>query len=96
MATIQKEIRKRSFIGKLIKWTFILFNLIMAFWLFSYWGSLGDISNQAGSNAERTGVAIGGTMGSGLIIFVWLAGAVILGIITMLTRGQRLLISEDQ
>lgn len=96
MAIVQREIRKRSIFGKFIKWTFILFNLLMVAWLFSYWGTLGDISDKAGSDAGRAGVAVGGTVASGMIIFIWMAGAVILGIITMFTRGQKILISEEK
>lgn len=96
MTLIQKEIRKRSFFGKIIKWAFIAFNLLMVIWLVSYWGSLGDISKQTGSEAGQAGVAIGGTIGSGLIIFIWMAGSIILGLITLLTRGQKILVSEEQ
>lgn len=89
MATIvQTQTRRRTFMGKLIKWTFILFNLFMAFWLISYWSSLGDMAGGTTSEAERAGLAIGGTLGSGMLIFVWLAGTVILGILTILTRGN--------
>jgi hypothetical protein len=46
-------------------------------------------------SAEQAGQAIGGTIGSGVILFFWVAGAVILGLIAMLTRGRKTIITED-
>lgn len=96
MVTIQKEVRKRGFFGKLVKWTFILFNILMAIWLFSYFSSIGDLAGSAGSDAEAAGVAIGGTIGTGMLLFVWVCGSVILGLLTLLSRGQRIFITEEQ
>lgn len=69
MATIQREIRKRGFFGKLIKFTFIAFNLLMAFWVVSYWVSVGDLMAGAGSDAARAGGAVGATIGTGMLLF---------------------------
>jgi NADH:ubiquinone oxidoreductase subunit 6 (subunit J) len=94
--TVQREVRKRGFFGKLVKLAFIVFNVLMAIWLVSYWGSAARIIDTAGSDAGRAGGAIGVTIGTGFLMFFWLAGAVILGIIVMLTRGQRVLITEER
>jgi hypothetical protein len=94
MATVvRREIRKRGFFGQLFKIGFVGFNIIMLVWLFSYWGSLANMHTV--SSAERTGQAIGGTIGTGLLVFFWVAGAVILGLFTILTRGQRTIIEES-
>lgn len=90
---VQTQIRKRSLMGKLVKWTFILFNLLMAFWLFSYWAQLGEMAGTLRNDAERAGAAIGGTLGTGMLIFFWAAGSIVLGTLTMLTRGK-LIITE--
>lgn len=95
MATIQREIRKRSVFGKIVKWLFILFNILMVVWLFRYLGFLGEQVQTAASDAERAGTAIGGTIGVGFVIFFWACGSIILGIVTLLTRGQKILITED-
>lgn len=89
---IRKEIRKRGFFGWLFLLTFIGFNLLMAAWLFSYWGSLSQLN--AASDAEKAGAVIGGTIGSGMILSVWCFGDIILGLFVLLTRGRKTIIEE--
>ena len=95
MALVQKEIRKRGIFGKIVKWAFILFNIGMIFWLFSYFGSVAEISEGASSDASKAGTAIGATIGTSVLLFIWAMGAIILGILTMMTRGQKTLITEE-
>jgi hypothetical protein len=71
MATITREIRKRSFIGKLIKLVFILFNGVMLIWLVQYWAAVGDMMVETASEAGRTGGAIGASLGTGFIVSLW-------------------------
>jgi hypothetical protein len=60
----------------------------MVWWLIHYWGAVGGHLG-SGSEAERTGAALGVTMGTGVILFIWALGAVITGLLAILTRGQR-------
>ncbi|WP_435641759.1 type VI secretion system-associated protein TagO [Micavibrio aeruginosavorus] len=76
----------RGPVGKLFKWVFIAFNLLMTFWLFSYWVEISPMISQ-GSGAEQAGAALGSTIGTGLVLLVWVLGAVVLGIPVMLTKG---------
>lgn len=79
---------KRGFFGKLFKWSFVLFNLLMVFWLFSY---VGDVSEQYGATADeygRAGTAIGGTIGVGILLFLWVLLDVILGMMVLFTRPR--------
>ena len=92
--TISIEVRKRGFFGRLFKWSFILFNLLMPFWLFSYWNSVGDLINAQTSDAARAGGAVGATLGTGFIVFFWVAGSVILGLFTIFTRGKKVVTTE--
>ena len=78
---------KRGFFGKIAKWSLILFNILMIFWLISYFNSIGDLMDGA-SDAEQAGAAIGGTIGTGMIIFIWLIGDIILGLWALLTRAK--------
>ncbi|WP_421196690.1 hypothetical protein [Aeromonas enteropelogenes] len=78
---------KRGFFGKLFKWGFILFNLLMAFWLFSYWGSVSDMM-QGANDAEKVGGAIGTTIGTSMIFGIWGFGDVILGLFVLFTRPK--------
>jgi hypothetical protein len=78
-------------------WVFFLlfwaFNLFMAAWVITYWSFLNR--PELTDDAARTGVLIGGTIGTGLIVFFWVAGAVILGLFALLTRGRKTIITED-
>ena len=89
---IRRETRKRGFFGWIFLILFILFNVLMALWLFAYWSSLANMS--AGSDAEAAGRAIGGTIGSGMLVFLWAAGDVVLGLFVLLTRGRKTIIEE--
>lgn len=93
---VQKHIRKRGFFGKIFKALFVLFNLAMALWVVVYLGSIGKMVDGAASSAEAAGVTIGGTLGTGMLIFIWVAGTVILGLFTLLTRGNTVVITEDR
>ena len=86
---IQQPKPQRSFFGKLIKWTFIGFNILMLIWLVGGVGSASKEVANAGSDAAQAGAAIGTGLGAMVIIFIWTAGAVILGILTLLTRTKR-------
>ena len=79
---------KRGFFGWLFKWLFILFNLLMAVFLFFYFDSLSDITTHAKSNAEQAGTAIGGTIGAGLLLSFWVCGDIILGAMVFFTRQK--------
>lgn len=98
---IRREVRKRGFFGKLFKFLFITFNLAMIAWVVAYWIQLGNnwdhYTNQAGPqfhDAAQTGAAIGATLGTTFLLFIWAAGDVVLGLLTMFTRGKKLIIEE--
>ncbi|MGD0420645.1 MAG: hypothetical protein ABSA68_13880 [Xanthobacteraceae bacterium] len=67
----------------------------MLVWLVSYWVQVGDIVNRhAGSSAAQTGAALGATIGTGFIVSFWAAGDVILGLLTLLSRGKKIIVEE--
>ena len=83
------QLRKltRSIFGKLVKWSFILFNLLMAAWLVG--GTRAATKGyEAMSSAEQAGTAIGTGIGVVLILTIWVVGDIILGIFTLLTRPK--------
>lgn len=84
------QLRKptRSFMGKIFKFLFIAFNVIMALWLFSYFGEIGDSYTGSASDAEAAGTAIGGTIGTGILVTFWAFGDLILGLFVLLTRPK--------
>jgi len=79
---------KRGFFGKLFKWAFILFNIIMLAWLVSYFNQLSDLAGTSVSDTHKTGVAIGGTLGTGMLLGLWVMGDVILGLFVLFTRPK--------
>jgi hypothetical protein len=86
------ETRKRGFFGWLFLIIFWAFNALMAVWMFSYWSALSKVTTA--SDAEHVGAVIGGSIGTGVILFCWVAGAVIFGLFALLTRGKRRLVSR--
>jgi uncharacterized paraquat-inducible protein A len=80
---------KRSFFGKLVKYAFIAFNILMLLWLIFGIGGAAESIETAGSEAEQAGAAIGTGLGAMMIIFIWVAGDVVLGLMTLLTRAKK-------
>lgn len=86
---VQLRKLKRGFFGKIFKFLFITFNILMLLWLVSYFGSIGELSERAASDAEQAGVTIGATLGTGMLLFIWAVGDLILGLFVLFTRPQK-------
>lgn len=80
---------KRGIFGKLFKLAFVLFNIVMLIWLISYIYGVGTLTNDASTDAEVVGTAIGGTIGTGVLLTIWVLGDIILGLLTLLTRPRK-------
>ena len=78
---------KRGLFGKLAIWAFWGFNLLMVLWI---WGGTKAAieGQQAMTGAEAAGAAIGTGIGVTMLIVLWLIGAVILGLMALLTRPK--------
>lgn len=79
---------KRSLFGKIVKYTFIGFNILMLVWFIGGMSSASKGIENATTEAEQAGAAIGTGLGAIFIIFIWIVGAVILGIMAFLTRAK--------
>ncbi len=90
---VRTETTKRGPIGLVIKWLFIIFNLLMFVVLVKGCAAVGDKVGM-GSEAQQTGAAIGATIGTSLILAVWAAGTIILGLLTLFTKGKKVIIEE--
>jgi len=90
MNIVRTEKRERSVAGKVIKWIFIAFNLLMALWLVGGLHSASKI--QTFSAAEQIGAGIGVTIGVTVLLVLWALGDLILGILVLITRGNKVLI----
>ena len=85
---IQLRKPKRGFFGKLFKYSFILFNVLMAWWLVAGVGAASEGIQSAGSTAEQAGAAIGTGIGAAMIIGLWVFGDIILGLFVLFTRPK--------
>jgi hypothetical protein len=93
MAIVTKvEKRQRSFIGQLFYLLFIGFNLLMLAWLVSGFINVSGIP--VDTAAQRAGRAIGAAIGFGMILTIWIIGAILLGILAMVTRGTTVIVEE--
>ncbi len=79
---------KRGFFGGLFKWSFFLLNMVLAFWLFSYFGFVGEYFSDTQNNAEEAGAVIGATLGTSMLLGFWVFGDIILGLLVMFTRPR--------
>lgn len=57
--------RKTGVIGAIFKWIFVVFNVVMAVFLFVYWNDVANI--EAPSGAASAGKVIGGAIGTAAI-----------------------------
>lgn len=80
---------RRGPFGILVKWLFIAFNILMLILLFGYLVSSGEVMNDLTTEAEQAGAAIGATLGTGMLLVIWVLGDVILGLATLLSRPRR-------
>lgn len=80
---------QRSFFGKLIKWTFILFNLFMLVVTFKSCGDAANFYSSTTDQYEQAGAAIGTTIGMGMLLIFWVFVDIILGLFVLFTRPKR-------
>ena len=93
MRVIRKEVRRRGIFGWIFLLVFLGFNAVMALWMFFYWKVLSG-AMPAVTEAGRAGAAVGAMFGTAAILFFWVAGAVITGLLALLTRGRKTIIEE--
>lgn len=91
---VMTETRQRGFFGKVFKWLFIIFNVLMGIWLVAYWVTIGQMVSDLKSTAEQAGGTIGATIGTGALIIFWAAGAAIIGGLSFATRGKKITTQE--
>lgn len=85
---VQLRKPKRGFFGKLFKWSFILFNILMLWWMIAGLGGATD-NMEAMTGAEKTGAAIGTGIGAMMLLFIWVVGDIILGLFVLFTRPSK-------
>ena len=84
---VQLRKPKRTFFGKIVKWGFILFNILMVVWLVGGMNAATE-GMLAMSEAEQAGAAIGTGIGAMMILVIWVFGDIILGLFFLFTRPK--------
>lgn len=79
---------KRSFFGELIKCFFILFNVFIIYTICIGLREVGEIINNATSDAEKAGTVIGTGLGLIAIGGLWVIGNIIIGNLVFLTKPK--------
>ena len=78
---------KRSLFGKIVKWSFIAFNILMLIWLISGISNAGaDMEGM--SDAYQAGAAVGSGLAVAFIMILWVLGDILLGLIVFFTRPK--------
>lgn len=93
--TVQREVRKRGLMGKIFKWLFILFNIFMAWAFIQGLIGLGEAPEPT-TDAGKTGHTVGAAIGILMLLAIWGFGDIILGMLTLFTRGKPVLITEEE
>ena len=93
MSIVRTEKRQRSFAGKLIKWAFVGFNVFMAVWIVGGLYSVSKIPTH--SVAQQIGSGVGVAIGVTMLLILWALGDLILGILVLVTRGNKVVIEES-
>jgi hypothetical protein len=91
---VRREVRRRGFFGWVFLIIFLGFNALMAAWMIGAWNIMGNQMGTSASDAERAGTAIGGVIASGVILWIWVLGAIVTGLLALLTRGSKTVIEE--
>jgi hypothetical protein len=92
---IRREIRRREFFGWFFLIVFFAFNAFMLWWFIDASLRISALSS-ATSEAGRAGQTIGMVTGFGFLLFVWVCGAVIFGLLALLSRGRKTIVEEIQ
>lgn len=95
MANVQREVSDRTTFGKIVKWTFIVFNILMLIWLVGSCSAISEVSQQSVNDAQRAGAAIGAGLGITFLLFIWGVGDVILGLFVLFTRRKKIIITDE-
>ena len=91
---VHKEVRKRGIFGWFFLILFLGFNLLMLAWAVAAGLGIGEME-PVSSDAEAAGRAVGSGIAFTIILVVWALGAIITGLLALLTRGSKTIVIEQ-
>ncbi len=89
--TIRVERRQRGVFGWVFLILFWVFNAFMAWGLFEGLANTSEVAATATTEAQKAGAAIGTALGVSMVLGIWMAGAAILGLLVLMTRGRKVI-----
>lgn len=100
MAVVRREVSDRTVMGKIFKYGFIAFNVLMLFVFLKGCAISSEGITNAGMNSEypdaaTAGATIGAGLAMGTLLFFWLAGDIILGLFVLFTRRKKIIEAEE-
>lgn len=96
MTEVYIQRQKRGFFGWVTLLIFLGWNALMIYWLVQYGTLASDLTAKADSDAAQAGAAIGTGLGVMAILFVWGIGSVIFGILALLCRGRKTIVTRQR
>ena len=76
----------RSLVGSVFKWWFIIFNILMIVWIFSIGSETDEAIDESESELDEDINAAAGGIAMTLVCGVWFVGAIIFGMLAMVTK----------
>lgn len=93
--TMRIDREKRGIFGVIALTLFLAFNFFMAFLTWASVSSAVDIVGMQETGFDKAASSIGGGAFIGVVLFLWVFGAIILGIFALLTRGKKIITELD-
>ena len=91
----QIEKRRRGPFGWIVAIAFYGFNLVMIAMLVLTWAGVGTVASDNYDDASVAAAGVAGFLGTVALFWFWLFGAIILGIMMLLTRGKKLILTRE-
>lgn len=90
---VRIERHRRGFFGWIFRLLFLSFNILMLLVIshsfYTAWRLSEDLAN-------RDDIRVGATGAIGALLFIWIVGALFLGVLSYVTRGNKVIIEESR
>lgn len=100
MAVVRREVSDRTVVGKIFKYSFVVFNVLMLIFFLKGCAVATEGISNAGTGSEyadaaTAGATIGAGLAMGTLLFLWLVGDVVLGLFVLFTRRKKIIEVEE-
>jgi hypothetical protein len=95
MPTMTIEKRRRGAFGWIVAGLFWCFNIWMIYAVVAIVSSSAQHVGQLSDKASKVGATISATIGFTMILWIWLFGAIILGLMMLFSRGKKIIVTKE-